>query len=239
MVKLLSMKKAPFLVFIFVSFVFWAALSNAEVIKKETQGFKYCLFVPATYDASRNWPLIITFHPSTGSGSFMVERISEQAEKKCYIVAGPDSKDTRYWNFSEAKDVFRMLEEIKKDYRIDEKNIFLTGFSSGALMTYYMGLNYPEKFCGLAPFSGYLKRLEEENNVFLSREITKHIPVLIVHGKNDNVVNIGEAIYASERLKQFGYDVFLRELGGLDHEYPSYVSWIIINWFEKISRKND
>jgi len=218
---------------IFCIFFCAPAASHADIIKKETKGFTYYLFLPSNYDSSRTWPLVITLHPSTGRGNMMVDLISEQAEKKGYIVAGPNSSNSNYWDFSEEKDIFRMIEEIKENYSIDTRRIFLTGFSSGAIMAYYLGLNYPEKFRAIAPFAGYLKKLELNGNINLSREENKHIPILILHGTTDNTVNIKEGLYAKERLEQFGYKVKLWQIGGLSHEYPSSASWIIINWFEK------
>jgi len=208
--------------------------AHAEVLKKETRKFVYYLLVPSSYDTTRSWPLIVTLHPSTGRGNMMVDYFTEQAEKKGYIIAGPDSKDSRSWYFSEADDIFRMIDDIKAAYRIDDRRIFLTGFSSGAGMTYYMGLNYPRKFRAIAPFAGPFKQKELDGRIDMSSDKSRHIPILILHGKNDNTLSFDESMYAKERLEQFGYDVKLRELGGIGHEYPSQVSWIIINWFDKM-----
>jgi predicted peptidase len=219
---------------IIFSFFFCAPIAgSAETVQKETQGFVYYLFLPSGYNSSRTWPLIITLHPSTGRGNMMVDFLSEQAEKKGYIVAGPNSANSNYWDFSEGTDIFRMIEEIKKNYSIDSSRIFLTGFSSGAIMTYYLGLTYPEKFRAIAPFGGYLKKLESRGDISLSRRENKHIPVFILHGANDNVVSIKEALYAEERLKEFGYKVRLWQIGGLNHEYSADASRLMVNWFEK------
>jgi predicted esterase len=130
-----------------------------------------------------------------------------------------------------------MIEDIEKDYRIDSRRIFLTGFSSGAVMTYYLGLNYPQQFCAIAPFAGYLRKLELKGAVNLSHQETRHIPILILHGANDSTVDIKESLYAEKQLSQFGYEARLWKIGGLSHEYPPEASWIMINWFEKIESK--
>jgi len=209
--------------------------AQAELISKEVKDFKYYLYIPSSYNPSRNWPLIIALHPSTGRGNSMVERFIESAGKKGYIVAGPNSANSSYWSFSEANDLFRMIDQIKDQYKIDDSRIYLTGFSAGAIMTYYLGLKFPEKFRAIAPFSGRIRSMEQQGHLFLTRDPAKQIPVLILHGKNDNILNISEAIYAKQRLLEFGYEVKLRQLSGLDHEYPAYVNWIIINWFEKMN----
>ncbi|MEI8348678.1 MAG: PHB depolymerase family esterase [Candidatus Omnitrophota bacterium] len=215
-------------------FALTSVSGNAEVLKKETQKFVYYLLVPSSYNSAQSWPLIITLHPSTGRGNMMVDYLTEQAEKKGYIVAGPDSQDSKTWYFSESEDIFRMIDDIKAKYRIDEKRIFLTGFSSGAGMAYYLGLNYPQKFRAIAPFAGPFKQKEIDGRIDMSSDQSRHIPVLILHGKNDNTLDFSESVYAKERLGKFGYEVKLRELGGIGHEYPPEASWIIINWFDKM-----
>ncbi|MCF7908495.1 MAG: dienelactone hydrolase family protein [Candidatus Omnitrophica bacterium] len=222
------------LVFSFIFLLISLNFVQAEIVSKKTKGFEYYLLVPPDYNSSKSWPLIIAFHPSTGRGSSMLDRFTESAEKKGYIVAGPNSANSAYWYFSESKDVFRMIDEIKRDYSIDNSRIYLTGFSAGAIMTYYLGLKFPEKFRAIAPFSGRLRNMEQEGFIRLSRDKKQQLPVFILHGKTDNILNISEAVYAKERLASFGYDVKLRELSGLGHEYPAYINWIIINWFEKL-----
>ena len=99
-----------------------------------------------------------------------------------------------------------------------------------ALFTYYLGLNYPEKFRAIAPFGGPFTWIR--NDLVLSYDKARQIPVLILQGVLDNVVNIEEARVAQKTLESFGYPVKLREIGGLNHEYPNHISWIIVNWFE-------
>ncbi len=204
---------------------------HAEVVQKETDGFVYYLYVPSSYESARQYPLIVALHWSTGRGTDMIERWKEPAEKYGYIVACPNSKEINYWDTDEDRDVLRMISDIRKDYSIDS-NVFVTGFSGGAMFTYHLGVNYPDVFKAMAPFAGSLKRLlgDSINLNYASQPI----PVLIVHGTNDNVVDISESYFAKEELEKYGYKVKLREIGGLNHEYQYNISWPIIQWFEKI-----
>ncbi|MBU1112576.1 MAG: prolyl oligopeptidase family serine peptidase [Candidatus Omnitrophica bacterium] len=221
------MKKLLFAV-IFLSLI---SLSlQAEVIEKKVGDFSYQLYKPDSYDQSKAYPLIIAFHESTGRGILMIDRFREQAEKKGYLLACPDSGDSKKWSYSEKDDVFRMIEDIKQSFNLDPSKIYLTGFSAGALFTYYLGLNYPERFKAIAPFAGPFTWIR--NDLFLSYDQPRQIPVLILQGVLDSVVNLEEARIAKQTLESFGYPVKLRELGGLNHEYPFHVSWIIVNWFE-------
>ena len=218
------------LIFILILGIAITNSAFAGIEEKETKGFTYYVYTPATYNSSRQYPLIIALHWSTGRGPEMIERWKEQADKKNYIVACPNSKDLDHWDTDEDVDIFRMLEEIKKDYPIDSSRVFLMGFSGGAMFAYYLGINYPERFRAVTTFAGSLRRL---TNAPLSTDSSKHTPFFILHGTNDNLVDIGESKYAKEQLESYGYEVKYLEIGGLDHNYPSNVSWNIINWFEK------
>jgi len=219
------MKKIFFILLCFVSLSV-----QAEVIEKNIGDFIYLLYKPESYDQAKAYPLIIAFHESTGKGILMLDRFKEQAEKKGYLLACPNSHDSKKWSYSEKDDVFLMIEDIKKNFNLDSARIYLTGFSAGALFTYYLGLNYPEKFRAIAPFAGPFTWIR--NDVVLSYDKSRQIPVFILQGVSDNVVNVEEARIAQKTLESFGYPVKLRELGGLNHEYPAHISWIIVNWFE-------
>jgi len=223
------MKKILFIGF----FVFWGLISisvQAELVERKVGDFEYYFFKPSAYDRSKTYPLIIAFHESTGRGILMVDRFKQQVEKKGYLLACPNSHDSKKWSYHEKTDVFRMIDDIKANYSLDSSKIFLTGFSAGALFTYYLGLNYPDKFRAIAPFAGPFTWIK--NDVVLSYDKARQIPVLIVQGASDNVVNVEEGRIAEKTLKSFGYPVKLREMGGLNHEYPVHASWIIINWLD-------
>lgn len=52
-----------------------------------------------------------------------------------------------------------MINEIIKDYSINQNRIYVTGFSAGGTYAYYLGFMYPEIFSASAPFAGSLKRI--------------------------------------------------------------------------------
>lgn len=219
-------------IFLISIFLIFATAANAEVKQGETKGFIYHVYTPSDYNLAQKYPLIIAFHWSTGRGTDMLERWQEPAEKKKYILACPDSANIQYWDTSEDKDVFRMISQIEEDYNIDSSRIYLMGFSGGGMFSYYLGLNNPDKFRAIAVFAGSLKRLG--NNVHLSRNPEKQIPVFILHGNCDNVLDISESQYAKKQLEGLGYEVNFMELKGEQHNYPPHISWAIINWFEKV-----
>ena len=206
---------------------------SADVVEKETNGFVYYLYTPTAYDPVKNYPLIVALHWSTGRGTDMIERWKEPAEKYGFIVACPNSRNINYWDTDEDKDILRMIKEIKNSYSLDS-NILVTGFSGGGMFTYYLGIRHPDVFTAMAPVAGSLKRLL--GNGLSLEDIKQPIPVFIVHGTADSMVDISESYFAKEELVKRGYTVKFHEVGGLSHEYPMNLCWPIAQWFDRMKK---
>ena len=79
---------------------------------------------------------------------------------------------------------------------------WIAGFSQGGAMTLDIGLNLP--VAGLIVMSGYLHPNQ-------SKPLAAAPPVLIVHGRQDDVVPITAARKTHERLSEWGIDVKYQE----------------------------
>ena len=94
---------------------------------------------------------------------------------------------------------------------IPANRIVLAGFSQGCAMTLLTGLRYPERLAGLAGMSGYLPlaaTLPAERS-----EASRDVPILLAHGRSDQVVPYPRAVASRDVLQAMGYPVEW-------HEYP-------------------
>lgn len=107
--------------------------------------------------------------------------------------------------------VDEMIDKILKDYSLSPSAFVLGGFSQGAMLALYTGLQRKERMAGILAYSGALVGLEHA--------ITKP-PVLLVHGLADTVVPCGGSKQAADFLTQEGVAAelhFIRNLGhGID-----------------------
>lgn len=102
------------------------------------------------------------------------------------------------------------IDLLKNEYKIDK--VYLLGFSQGAGLTYITGLKHPELFAGIAPFGGWM-----DTDIIMEDDLNsaKNLPVLIVHGSQDTMVEIDAARKAEEILKNHGFNVrFITFEGG-------------------------
>ncbi len=54
--------------------------------------------------------------------------------------------------------ILTVIDEVSRAYPVDPDRIYLMGFSQGGIMTYRVGLKYPERFAGLIPVGGIFNR---------------------------------------------------------------------------------
>ncbi|MCW7488438.1 alpha/beta hydrolase [Leptospira meyeri] len=98
--------------------------------------------------------------------------------------------------------LLQFLEYLKTNYQFDESNVWIGGFSQGAIMSYSIGLLHPEKVKGIIALSG---RLLEENKIQVKvSEKVLDKKIFISHGTNDRVLSVEYARSVKGYLESIG-----------------------------------
>jgi phospholipase/carboxylesterase len=100
------------------------------------------------------------------------------------------------------------LKSLESTTGVPLSRTILGGFSQGGAMTLDVGLALP--LAGLISLSGYLHSPPQPGNSLP--------PVLIVHGKRDQVVPVGAAQRTKESLTALGASVKYQEFDSMGHE---------------------
>jgi len=95
--------------------------------------------------------------------------------------------------------IIQFIGELKQQYSIDEKQVYLCGFSQGAIMSFSVGLTRPDLVKGIAIMSGRL--LDEVKPLIASNDQLQHLKVFISHGNEDPVLNVQYAVESSAFMK--------------------------------------
>ncbi len=113
----------------------------------------------------------------------------------------PDQKFK--YDYAKAKEsrvkILSFISNACKTYKLDSNNVFVMGFSQGAIMGYDLALAAPKKIKGVLALSG--RMMEESKNLktdWIKAVKTKYF---IAHGNADNVIKIAEADSAVKFLK--------------------------------------
>ena len=115
---------------------------------------KYVLFVPHDYKGDKPYPLILFLHGSGETGDRRQaadlrrprpRRSQKQRRPSPSSSLFPQSQD-RTWQ-ADSKDAQRalaMLAAVQKEYKIDDKRLYLTGLSMGGFGTWSLAAKYPD-----------------------------------------------------------------------------------------------
>ena len=124
----------------------------------------YVLHVPSKYDGSKAVPLVVDFHPLSGSGPS--ERSGSpypaQTDSEGVIMAFPTGKSGPSggaWNVGPCcvKDVDdvafakALVAQVKQKACIDPKRVYAVGFSMGGGMSHYLACHAADVFAAVAP----------------------------------------------------------------------------------------
>jgi phospholipase/carboxylesterase len=125
----------------------------------------------------------------------------------------------------------RLLKELVNDViqaGWNKKNIFLFGFSEGAIVAADFVMNTDVEIGGLISVSGCVNL--ERNWEHQIQEAARRVPILMTHGWNDDVLPLEETFIQAQQLEAAGLDIDWRTFSkGHDFEDPKELM-SIRNW---------
>ena len=111
------------------------------------------------------------------------------------------------------EDLNAFLDALMVDEDLLPEQVCLFGFSQGTMMSLHVAPRREDPVAGIVAFSGRL--LEPE---LLADEVQSLMPILLVHGDQDNVVPVQSLPQAAEALQNAGFsDVYAHVMKGTAH----------------------
>lgn len=111
------------------------------------------------------------------------------------------------------EDLNAFLDALMVDEDLLPEQVCLFGFSQGTMMSLHVAPRREDPVAGIVAFSGRL--LEPE---LLADEVQSSMPILLVHGDQDDVVPVQSLPQAAEALQNAGFsDVYAHVMKGTDH----------------------
>ncbi|MDX1931968.1 MAG: alpha/beta fold hydrolase [Capsulimonadales bacterium] len=112
--------------------------------------------------------------------------------------------------------------EAVDTYGADPRQVYLLGFSQGAIMSLAVALTRPDLVAGAVVMSGRL--LPEAFAHRADDAALRGLPILAVHGVLDTVLTIAEAREMNRKLSTLPLDLTYREYGMGHHTTPESIS---------------
>ena len=160
------------------------------------------LSVPAGYSKDSPAPLIVLLHGYTSSGKQQegYMKFGKIVDEYGFLYLTPDGtkeeggRKVQFWNATEACCNFQgsevddsayilsLINEVKKQYSVDEKRVYLIGHSNGGFMSHRMAQDHPDTIAAICSLAGAapaeLKGPAPANPV----------NILQIHGTKDTVI---------------------------------------------------
>ena len=122
----------------------------------------------------------------------------------------------------------QFIEEVKKEYNLENEKICLSGFSQGCMMSINLGLTSKEKFNCIVGFSG--KIIYQEDLKLRKKNSTD---TLLIHGDTDEVVSSNYLLEAKDFLIRNSVNIETYLIKNCGHHIPIEASSIALNYIQK------
>ncbi len=170
---------------------------------------RHALWSSAPHRDNTLKPLVIVLHGGGGTAAaaarrFRMHDLGQRENFHTLYPQGSTRSDGRAsWNAGQRADLSNddvgfirvLIARLIRDYPVDPKRVYVTGFSAGGMMAYRVGCELSDQVAAIAPVAGALT----------FRECRPHrpIPLLHIHGHRDQNVPINGKSETSWR--QNGY----------------------------------
>ena len=122
------------------------------------------------------------------------------------------------------------IDEIVKSENLDAENVWLCGFSQGAILSYGIALNHPEKVKFVACLSGYPEK-DFIGEIDKSKDYSK-LDFFISHGTEDAVIPVDWARMAKPFLDDLKIKNKYQEYRA-GHGIAPQNYWDLMNWMKE------
>ena len=184
--------------------------------RMEDAGLKYRLFGERKLKGSKLYPLVVYLHgkggdvmtPEEPGGAIYFANRQNYRKRPCFIIA-PQCPAGESWGGNNSSNVINVIGILVKNLPVDEKRIYITGYSMGGFGTFAIVAREPELFAAAVPVAGGGNPSKADS--------MKRVPFWVFHGDADTVVNVGQSRKMVEGLKKAGGKVEYTEIPGENH----------------------
>ena len=235
-----------------------------RVVNVDGVQFRYQVYVPASFQRSTSWPVILSLH---GGGEYgddglkqtdggIARAIRQHHERFPAIVVIPQSKadGTPGWQRAGGRAAMAALERAVVEFNGDRSRLYLTGLSAGGNGAWYLGSQNPERFAALVVVCGWISERKGTTSgvaypalappgtvdsfATVAARVSK-VPIWIFHGDADRLVPVDESRKMEAALKALGAEVQYTEFPGVNHNAwdPAYAREDLWVWLLRQRRR--
>ncbi|MCI3919450.1 dienelactone hydrolase family protein [Paenibacillus sp. TRM 82003] len=193
-------------------------ISNHLFVNSNTE-MGYKMFVPPEYaeQGDDSYPLILFLHGIKKRGTdlslldhYGLLKIAEEAKDFPYLVLIPQCPLDTNWSHNR-NTVLELLQAVIREFRVDERRIFITGFSMGANGVFDYVANTNQLFAAAVPIAGWC-----------DNGMAKHLldtSWWLFHGEIDDKVPVSGSESIANAMMNLGGNPRFTRYPDLDHDH--------------------
>lgn len=194
-------KRTTFIIcIIFLSFNLFGQQQLNRTLFFDGQNRSFIVYVPSSYDATTQVPLLFNFHGGGGTSSGFINYENDMrpiADTANFIAVYPqaavDPTDgSNSWlhktptTHNDVNLIEAIIDTLSNDYNIDNDRVYACGYSEGGLFSYELGCRLNNRIASFASVSGsMLTESYRLNNGFGSCSPIHPTAVLLIPGTSD------------------------------------------------------
>ena len=191
------------------------------------------LLQPGRIIKGRDYPLLVYLHgygDNARNASTSLVQLARRANLFILCVSasgpqvqrgcqnGPQGHEGYQWVLPvDENRILSSIARVKEQRSIGE--VYLSGFSQGGHLTYYVGLRHPDLFHGIIPISGAVPWLGNMNIEKPYGDKAGSLPIYVIHGKQDTGIAFAQAEKAMEHFRANGLSIAIHAWNG-GHSFP-------------------
>ncbi len=161
----------------------------------------YILRVPRAYDGTRPLPLVVALHGWLESARVADEsmRMGEESEKGGFVMVAPNGLgNPQGWNagfidlsgkhVDDVAFINALIDRVETEVGIDPDRVYVAGYSNGAFLAHLLGSRLAGRLAAIAAVAGTVGVVKDGGGYNTIPEPTAPISVLVVHGRQDRMV---------------------------------------------------
>ncbi len=201
-------------------------------VTEDPPDWEYYLHVPKGYDSERKWPLFVYVHGTRGGGRDALHIWRPYADQEGFFYLAPTFPDEGYTHLDgdEGRVLWRMIAEVGERYAIDDRCVFVAGFSGGAQFAHRFAFRYPKYVCAVSAMSAGSYDAPPQSG--------RPVPFVVSVGEDD-VERTDLALWFARELRRGGYEVHYQVFPEVGHWLCPEAVQLTIEAYKSVRRGGD
>jgi predicted esterase len=190
----------------------------------------YRLYVPSSYDGTHPVPLVFVLHGTGGNQNTLFDEprysrfpLRAAAGKRGVLLLSPHGRGTAEYRGVGETDIFEVLADVAKHYRVDPDRVYFTGHSMGGTGAAYLAMRHPDIPAAVVAFAPAYSFPWLVGNL-------ARVPSWWMMGAADEEFYHQGVLPGMERMRSLGIRTRFLDIPGKGHEGPLELFDQALDW---------